>query len=1015
MSPASESIRQRLRALSARERRLAVVLAGLRVAGGGAGGVALAAWMATGDVSRGAAWVLAAVLGTALGWHGVVRPLAQRWVAAGDPRHQARAVEAIVPALEGRLVTVAGRLDGPRGQESPALIDLVARRAWAVVEGLAPHAVWPAHGLRRPAAAVAVLWLATAAVVGRAPGGVAGVWSWWMGGDAAVGALQAATGRDDPLARLGDLTLRYVYPSYTGLEPYEVVNSTGEARAVPGTRVQVVARSAEAVDRASLAAYDDVALEASVGDDRRTVRGEFVVRGASGSWHLLTAVGSAPRRSPSYPIVPEPDLAPEVMLDVGARSIQVPIDGWIDGLWTVRDDFGVTEVALEIDGTARRPPLSRPSARQTEVADSLRARPIDLGMMPGQTYRVAVIASDNDTVSGAKTGRSEVIEVVVLDEQGVARVTDARRRELLDALVLTLADFLEEDFPPGRGAARWARWGASVHTRYEPLSQALAPYLGSAGLRASELWPVDAAVADGRALVRFTQVAFAPGGAGLADTEDVQTASTLRDTAIASLEDAALYMAGMLEAAAIARLDAAANRLQRDGAALAGAVESGTLDPAATGLRVAEAGTWASTLRKDADDLQDGALRRIVEDREAEIGRIVAATQAALARGDASSLAEAGQLAARVGRRIEDLGRAIRIELDRRRQRDEEARQQGKDLLEELDRIATEEESLASETAALRMARDEGLRERALAEWAAVDARVEVVVDGVTALLDDIANRGDRFNEAMFLEHVQGTVRQLDAASRARDLPGAIEELAMVEANWERFAVRRMYLASQRGGPSPAETRRVEAVRRAVSEGAASLEGLRRLDAATSPETSVGLERQRVPQGSLIAALDEAKGLAAKVVRKLPVTPRGLDEALDGATFRMQDAERALRDGLVMATEGSQEAAARHVRDAIEALKRAMQQASSMAREASGGAGGAGDESGGREREGDEEQQGPGGDEETRSPEPVQMPDPEAFQTDDDYRRALLEGMQADVPEAYRALKKRYYEDLVHQ
>ena len=45
----------------------------------------------------------------------------------------------------------------------------------------------------------------------------------------------------------------------------------------------------------------------------------------------------------------------------------------------------------------------------------------------------------------------------------------------------------------------------------------------------------------------------------------------------------------------------------------------------------------------------------------------------------------------------------------------------------------------------------------------------------------------------------------------------------------------------------------------------------------------------------------------------------------------------------------------------------------------------------------------------------IQIPSPEEFQTPEEYRRALLEGMEADVPEEYEALKKRYYEELVRQ
>ena len=45
----------------------------------------------------------------------------------------------------------------------------------------------------------------------------------------------------------------------------------------------------------------------------------------------------------------------------------------------------------------------------------------------------------------------------------------------------------------------------------------------------------------------------------------------------------------------------------------------------------------------------------------------------------------------------------------------------------------------------------------------------------------------------------------------------------------------------------------------------------------------------------------------------------------------------------------------------------------------------------------------------------MEIPGREEFRTPEAYRRALLEGMEGDVPEEYRALKKRYYEELVHQ
>ena len=66
--------------------------------------------------------------------------------------------------------------------------------------------------------------------------------------------------------------------------------------------------------------------------------------------------------------------------------------------------------------------------------------------------------------------------------------------------------------------------------------------------------------------------------------------------------------------------------------------------------------------------------------------------------------------------------------------------------------------------------------------------------------------------------------------------------------------------------------------------------------------------------------------------------------------------------------------------------------------------------------QGSEQRGGKGGnDPQAAQNHQIEIPAPESFQTPEAYRRALLEGMEAEVPDEYRALKQRYYEDLVPQ
>ena len=117
----------------------------------------------------------------------------------------------------------------------------------------------------------------------------------------------------------------------------------------------------------------------------------------------------------------------------------------------------------------------------------------------------------------------------------------------------------------------------------------------------------------------------------------------------------------------------------------------------------------------------------------------------------------------------------------------------------------------------------------------------------------------------------------------------------------------------------------------------------------------------------------------------------------------MKRAERSLQEGESMPGEDHQRDAAQHIREAKDRLNQQAQQAAQMQRLS-------------QQMQGNQPGHPRGGEEEQRSPpEDFTLPVPEDFQTPEEYRRALLEGMEADVPEEYRELNQRYFEELVRQ
>ena len=93
--------------------------------------------------------------------------------------------------------------------------------------------------------------------------------------------------------------------------------------------------------------------------------------------------------------------------------------------------------------------------------------------------------------------------------------------------------------------------------------------------------------------------------------------------------------------------------------------------------------------------------------------------------------------------------------------------------------------------------------------------------------------------------------------------------------------------------------------------------------------------------------------------------------------------------------------------------RRALQESMRRSQEIPGPRGGEDQES--ERGESGSQDQSDGEGQELDASREVDIPSPEDFRTPEEYRRMLLEGMEGEVPEEYRALKKRYFEELVHQ
>ncbi len=1002
-----QRIRGFVRALVRRERAVVAGRVVLQLIMLGAAAVLLGVIAAWAQWDRPTAYAaMVGLVGIGL-WAVGVLPFLLRWQQAGDVLRQAKLVEVGVPELRGRLITAVQRTGGAIGAESPQLVGLLARRTVGVLQNRSPsqvHSFWPLLGWSGAAGMASMVSLLGLLV---SPGGVFGTIEWWMVSGGRDGAGEGFTAADDSKARVGDIVLRYTYPEYTGLDPREVENSTGDAMGPPGTVVQVFARSDQPVEAGALVAYDQPALDADVGEGGRMLSGTFTIEKDEGTWHLVTYRDGQPSSSRDFLITPEPDLPPEVIIETD-DEIEVAADERIGVPWRARDDFGVDRVMLELDGTERGKPINRQHGRKAEVWGMLDVSPRQLGLGEGDSVRLSIVGWDNDTYSGSKAGRSREVVIRVLGETGLDQRDDERQTQLRDLMLDVLADFLEEPWPPGVTGGELARWGEELAHRYERLEDMVEAYERSSRRNQLEADVLGSVTKSGSELIRYTQVAFTPGSTEIPGDTAWDMTVELRDEAIESLEDGIINLDGLIKKRAFKKVVDKAAELADMATEMRQMLEADTPDSLEMLAQLDVLERKLAEMQKASAKLENGGLKEFVNARTDEMQSLTDEIREAISQGDMET---AKKLMERLEQSMRETSEWMEDELDRMQSQGNEAMEQAQSLTEELAAIEAEQRSLQEQTAKLREEADKERAERVAQLWEELEQKTGELSEKGWKYAEQLESAERDFYEQERAKQATEEADRMHESVGARDLRGAQKGVGDTRAAWNRSDYTMERERQRRGGQLKGPGRREMAeLQKLVEEAEAILDKLEKESRMTDPSTRRQARQLQQQQQQLQQRLQQAEQQAQQVMREFPVRPDGLEEALDDANQQMGQSGQELQDGKPMPSEGAQGMAAQRLKDAQDALKQAMQQAAEQQQQLQEGQGqGQGEpkdgESGGRES----------GQNERFDTQDMQITSDEDDFSAEEYRRQLLEGMEGDVPEEYRSWKKRYFEELVRQ
>ena len=371
---------------------------------------------------------------------------------------------------------------------------------------------------------------------------------------------------------------------------------------------------------------------------------------------------------------------------------------------------------------------------------------------------------------------------------------------------------------------------------------------------------------------------------------------------------------------------------------------------------------------------------------------------------------EAQGLMERLSEQVRQLSEGIKDNLEQMQSEGDDSMSKAKQLVEELQRIEDEQVNLRTQVAQVREDGDESSAQRATKLWEQAQDEAGKLVGEGTGYVEGIELVNRPFYEQQRGAQAVAESESLRSAVEARDLMGALDGVELSRRAWEvserAYSVEQYRSGAGLPGPGAVELEKINTRIRRLQQ---ILQELEQASRAVDGNTASKVRELSEKQENLEQDLEQASQAAEQLVREFPVHPRGMEEALEGATERMGNAGDSLKRGEPLQAEGSQGVAAQRVREAKEALERAMRQAQQQSQQLQSG------NSGGGGQSGDKDGSSHGEDGNAMNFETFQLPPPEEFQSPEAYRKALIEGMQADVPDEFRSLKKRYYEELVQQ
>lgn len=218
------------------------------------------------------------------------------------------------------------------------------------------------------------------------------------------------------LPEAGDISVKYIYPSYTGLPELKVEENIGDLEALLGTEVQLSLKANKPLRKGYLLTNDGKRLSLKIERDFY-LKGSLVLTGERAYWVEVEDTQGYTNPSPiKHYIKTLLDSPPRIRVIAPGCDLTVSEKTKVELAYEVSDDFGLSQIDLIYQklraetSDSMKPERIRierfdPSVRQKLLNYQWNVGELDLH--PGELISYYLQAWDNDTISGPKSSVSK--------------------------------------------------------------------------------------------------------------------------------------------------------------------------------------------------------------------------------------------------------------------------------------------------------------------------------------------------------------------------------------------------------------------------------------------------------------------------------------------------------------------------------------------------------------------------------------------------------------------------------